>query len=91
MGRSLDEPLPFGSLGTRRKEQSLFASLKTKRICRLRFSFFANDFGLALARRTASLAGCWRSARARHEPRRPVGLARLRLEAIAICAWAEGL
>lgn len=40
----------------------------------------ANDFGLRS--RAAShplltkMGGCWRSARARHEPRRPVGLAR---------------
>lgn len=40
----------------------------------------ANDFWIALARRVAPF-GCWRSARARHEPRRPVGLARLCLEA----------
>ena len=59
--------------------------------CRLRFSFFANDFGFALARCSAFLSECWRSARARHEPRRPVGLARLRLEADHHLRLAEGL
>jgi hypothetical protein len=46
--------------------------------CRLRFSFFANDFDLR-SRAVPQPDGCWRSARARHKPRRPVGLARLRL------------
>ena len=38
--------------------------------CRLRFSFFANDFDLR-SRAVPQPYGCWRSARARHKPRRP--------------------
>jgi len=43
--------------------------------CRLRFSFFANDCSY----RSRVLRLRRRSARAAHERRRPVGLARLRL------------
>jgi hypothetical protein len=46
MERSLVEPLPFGSLGTRRKRVTLTVAHTKAGICRLRFSFFANDFDL---------------------------------------------
>jgi len=37
------------------------------------------------------MGGCWRSARARHKPRRPVGLARLCLEVTSSLLAERGL
>lgn len=79
------EPLPFGSLGTRRKRVTLTV-VHTLSGSAAFVSLSSRMTLIALARRIAPF-GCWRSARARHEPRRPPvlvrfgGLARLCLEA----------
>lgn len=89
--RCFDRASAFRSSWNKMEESHSYHRAYLKRVCRLRFSFFVNDFGSALARRTAFLMECWRSARARHEPRRPVGLARLCLEVTSLLLAERGL
>lgn len=74
----LREASAFWFTWNKTEESHSYRRAYLKRVCRLRFSFFANDFDCA---RAPCRPLAWRSARARHEPRRPVGLARLCLEA----------
>jgi hypothetical protein len=55
-------PLPFGSLQNKTEESHSSRRAYLKRVCRLRFSFFANDQPIPLARalgRPAQPAADW--------------------------------
>jgi hypothetical protein len=84
----LRKPLPFETLGTKVTDSQSVAAHTLSGSAAFVSLSSANDFGSALARRIAPF-GCWRSARARHKPRRPVGLARLCLDATTCFVLAE--